>query len=89
LIVPVPTIWPALLMPKACSSTHPDPADICLLRWGLDNSAAVPEGLLWYDQVSSQKSQACVADAPHPITNVEDGATQIANDIISLCKLQP
>jgi hypothetical protein len=56
---------------------------------GLDASAAVPEGLLWYEQVSSQKSQACVADAPHPIANVEDGAIQIANDLISLCKLQP
>jgi hypothetical protein len=56
---------------------------------GLDTSSAVPEGLLWYDQISSQKSQACVADAPHPIADVEDGAIQIANDIISLCKLQP
>jgi hypothetical protein len=56
---------------------------------GLDTSAAVPEGLLWYDLVSSQKSQACVADAPHALANVEDAAIQIANDIISLCKLQP
>jgi hypothetical protein len=55
---------------------------------GLDTSSAVPEGLLWYDQISNQKSQACVADAPHPIADVEDGAIQIANDLISLCKLQ-
>jgi len=56
---------------------------------GLDTSSAVPEGLLWYDQISSQKAQSCVADAPHPVPDVEDGAIQIANDIISLCKLQP
>jgi hypothetical protein len=56
---------------------------------GLDNSAAVPLGLQWYDQVNSHKSQACVADAPHPMANAKDAANQIANDLISLCRLQP
>jgi hypothetical protein len=60
-----------------------------VLYGGQDNSSAVPEGLLWYDKINSKKSQACVADAPHPMANVKDAAIQIANDIISLCKLQP
>jgi hypothetical protein len=60
-----------------------------VLYGGQDNSAAVPLGLQWYDQINSQKSQACVADAPHPIANSKDGANQIAGDLISLCRLQP
>jgi len=60
-----------------------------VLYGGLDNSAAVPLGLQWYDQVSTSKSQACVADAPHPMANAKDAANQIANDITTLCRLQP
>jgi hypothetical protein len=60
-----------------------------VLYGGQDNSAAVPLGLQWYDQINSKKSQACIADAPHPIANAKDGANQIANDLITLCRLQP
>ena len=52
---------------------------------GQDASAAVPLGQEFHSAVCSNKSQACVADAPHPIPDMLDGATQIAN----LCKLQP
>jgi hypothetical protein len=54
----------------------------------LDTSSAVPIGLQWYDAITSTKSQACVAGAGHSLPNVLAGATQIANDLISLCKLQ-
>jgi hypothetical protein len=60
-----------------------------VLYGGLDNSAAVPLSLQWYDQVSTSKSQSCVADAPHPMANAKDAANQIANDITTLCRLQP
>lgn len=55
---------------------------------GTDTSSAIPIGLDWYNKITSSKEQTCVADAPHSIPNVLDGATQIANDLIGLCKLQ-
>ncbi len=55
---------------------------------GEDTSSAIAIGLDWYDKITSKKEQTCVADAPHSIPNVLDGATQIANDLIDLCKIQ-
>jgi hypothetical protein len=58
---------------------------------GLDNSVAVPQGLEWLNQVISPNgppAPVCVADADHEIPDALDGATQIANDIIGICKLQ-
>jgi hypothetical protein len=63
--------------------------NVNVLYGGQDASAAVPLGLEWYDQVNSKKAQSCVADAPHSIPDALDGATQIANDLTTLCKLQP
>ncbi len=63
--------------------------NVNVLYGGQDNSSAVPLGLEWYNQINSRKSQSCVADAPHSIPDAQDGATQIANDLINLCKLQP
>lgn len=54
---------------------------------GTDTSSAIPIGLDWYNKITSSKEQTCIADAPHSIPNVLDGATQIANDIINLCKV--
>ncbi len=54
---------------------------------GTDTSSAIPIGLDWYNKITSSKEQTCVADAPHSIPNVLDGAQQIANDLIGLCKL--
>ncbi len=55
---------------------------------GTDTSSAIPIGLDWYNKITSRKEQTCVADAPHSIPNVLDGATQISNDLIGLCKKQ-
>jgi hypothetical protein len=62
--------------------------NVHILFGGEDNSSAVPQGTVWGGAVTSIKSQACVADAPHSIPDVQDGATTIATDIISMCKLQ-
>jgi hypothetical protein len=59
---------------------------------GLDTSAAVPQGFDWFNSISTSRGAptlACVGDAPHEIPDVLDGAQQISNDIINMCKLQP
>jgi len=57
---------------------------------GQDTSPAVPQGLQWFDGVTSRKGgPVCVADAPHEIPDVHDGALRIANDLITNCRLQP
>ena len=53
-----------------------------------DLSSAVPQGLEWYNAITSSKAQACVAGASHEIAASYAGATQIADDLISSCKLQ-
>lgn len=57
---------------------------------GQDNSSGVPIGFEWFDKVTSAKPAAavCIADDGHTIPNYLDGATQIANDLISMCKIQ-
>jgi hypothetical protein len=55
---------------------------------GTDTSSAIPIGLDWYNKITSKKEQTCVPDGPHSLPNVLDGATQIANDLIGLCKVQ-
>ena len=63
--------------------------DVHVLFGGLDGSAAVPQGLEWADLITSGKSVECVADAPHRIPDVQDGAMKIASDLITYCRLQP
>jgi hypothetical protein len=53
-----------------------------------DLSSAVPQGLEWYNAIRSSKAQACVAGATHVLPSSYEGATQVANDLISFCKLQ-
>lgn len=53
---------------------------------GQDTSSAVTLGPDYMGVVTSSKSMACVADAPHSIANVLDGAQKVASDIVSLCK---
>ena len=54
---------------------------------GMDTSTAVPQGETWWTAVGpTPPVPACTADAPHDIPSVQDGATNIANDILSLCK---
>jgi len=59
---------------------------INLVFGGKDTSSAIPIGQDWFNHItSSSKGQECIADAPHSIANVPDGAAQIATDIINLC----
>jgi hypothetical protein len=61
--------------------------DVHFLFGGRDTSSAVPQGLLFANQIKSQKEIACVADAAHDITEVLDGANQIVSDLTNYCKL--
>jgi hypothetical protein len=53
-----------------------------------DNSAAIPIGQDWLNNVTSSKAQACVAGGVHALASTLAGAQQIANDLINFCKLQ-
>lgn len=55
---------------------------------GKDASGVANEGQTWQSAITTSKASACIADAPHPIPDVLDGAQQIANDILTYCKLQ-
>ena len=55
---------------------------------GKDVSGIANEGETWQTAITTSKASACIADAPHPIPDVLDGAQQIANDILTYCKLQ-
>ena len=62
-----------------------------MLFGDLDTSNAVPEGMLWGESITPGSASptplyACIADAGHPIPDVNDGARQIATDIINLCQ---
>ncbi len=60
-----------------------------VLLAGQDTSAAVEQGLAWFDALTSTTtSQSCVSDAPHPIPSAADGAAAVANDIQAMCTLQ-
>lgn len=54
-----------------------------------DLGPAVPLGLEWYNAISSSKSGACIAGAPHELPSNYDGATAIVTDVTSLCRLTP
>jgi hypothetical protein len=59
-----------------------------LVFGGADNSSAIPIGQHWYNNITSSKAQVCVAGGQHSMANTLAGADQIANDLISLCKIQ-
>jgi hypothetical protein len=61
--------------------------DVHFVFGGLDSGSAVPEALLWEGLISPKTPPtiSCVPDAPHEIADVLDGATLVANDIISSC----
>jgi hypothetical protein len=61
--------------------------DVRFLFGGLDTSSSVPQGLLFANQIKSEKEISCVPDAAHDITEVLDGANQIVSDITNYCKL--
>jgi hypothetical protein len=53
---------------------------------GQDSSNAPVMGEEWLQKITSPAVHACVADAPHTIPDVLDGAAQILNDIVASCK---
>jgi hypothetical protein len=59
-----------------------------LVFGGADDSSAIPIGQHWFNNITTSKAQVCVAGGEHSMADTLAGAEQIANDLISLCKLQ-
>jgi hypothetical protein len=60
-----------------------------VLFGGKDTSAAVEQGLAFFNSLSNTtSSQSCVSDAPHPMPSAADAAATIASDIQTMCKVQ-
>jgi hypothetical protein len=55
---------------------------------GADNSAAIPIGQHWFNNITTNKDQGCVAGGMHALPNTQAGADAISNDIIAHCQLQ-
>jgi hypothetical protein len=81
------TLWDhdSISSPDA-SYSYPK-TDVHFVFGSLDTSSAVPQGLLFANQIKTKKSIACVPDAAHDITDVQDGAAQIISDLTTYCKL--
>ncbi len=81
------TLWDhdSISSPDA-SYSYPS-TDVHFLFGGLDTSSAVPQGLLFANQIKTQKEIGCIADAAHDITEVLDGANQIVSDLTNYCKV--
>ena len=59
-----------------------------MILGGADNSSAVPQGETWYENVTPPVQPAggeCAPGAGHEIPDNQDGAQQIASDIIGAC----
>ena len=80
-----PSKSPAILIPNP-------PTAVNVVLGGQDSSNAVAQGETWWASIGTmggpKATQACVQDAPHaiPAAPSGDGATQIVNDITSMCK---
>jgi hypothetical protein len=61
--------------------------DIHFVIGGLDTSGAVPQALDWSKAITAKTTPTvdCVADAPHELLDVLDGATKVASDLITYC----
>ena len=57
------------------------------LYGGKDSSSAPNQGQIWQSAITTSSASACIADAPHGLADVLDGAQQIASDILTYCKL--
>jgi len=62
--------------------------DVHLVFGGKDTSSAVPLGQYYADRVTSKHVLDCVADAPHSLPDVLDGANKVADDLKSFCHKQ-
>jgi hypothetical protein len=57
-----------------------------LFAWGgQDHSSAPVMGKEWQQLITSPNGYACVADAPHPLPDAQDGALQILRDLLTYC----
>ena len=64
------------------------PASYVHFVWGgQDLSSSPAMGQEYQQAITSSAGSACVADAPHEVLSVPDGATQVSNDLISSCHL--
>jgi hypothetical protein len=63
--------------------------NVNLVFGSADGSSAIPIAQDWFDNITSTKGQVCVANGTHSMADTVAGATQIANDLINLCKVQP
>jgi hypothetical protein len=61
---------------------------INLVFGSADNSAGIPIGQDWFNNITTSKAQVCLAGGEHSMADTLAGADQIANDLISLCKVQ-
>jgi len=81
---------PELLHDSILSDTDPPvlsfTTNVNVLFGDQDLTAAVPLGLEWFDAITSQKSQACVAGAHHSLPGYTGGEEQTIVDLKSLCK---
>jgi hypothetical protein len=61
--------------------------DIHFVFGGLDTSPGVAQGAAWIPLITGKSTLTvdCVADAPHEIPDVFDGAMKIADDLINYC----
>jgi hypothetical protein len=62
--------------------------DLHFVFGGLDASPGAAQGVAWVPLImgKSKPTVDCVADAPHEIPNVLDGAQKIASDLINFCR---
>jgi hypothetical protein len=60
--------------------------DVRVLFGSDDLTSAVPLGTEWYNAITSVKSTACIAGAPHELPEDYNGATTIVSDVASLCR---
>jgi len=74
---------------EAPGATYNLPSTYVNLVFGsADDSSAIPIGQDWFNNITSSKAQVCVSGGEHSMADTLAGAEQIANDLISLCKIQ-
>jgi hypothetical protein len=68
------------------TSFYPN-TDIHFVFGGRDDTPGAAQATLWLQQISGRNDVTvdCVADAPHEIADVVDGAQKIADDLINFC----
>jgi hypothetical protein len=73
----------SILSPEA-TLNYPD-TSVHFAWGGLDPTSAPVMGEEWQEKITPPATYACVADAPHALPDVLDGAQQVLNDILTYC----